>query len=142
MKRLESGTSSEPYDSSGWHNGRKYQNRPKMIKIFKQMSLPQQNPVCPSPPPPPTRPCPQSTCHIFAEEGNILEILQLCNNYTHPEKRGHWDQLKDVDGSQTVFRNSRTAKNKNRVLLTSGDVVTAHRPTRTRVIRSPVRLDH
>ena len=105
------------------------------------MSLPQQNPVCPSPPPP-TTPCPQSTCHIFAEEGNILEILQFCNNYTHPEKRGHWDQLKDVDGSQTVLRISLTAKNKNRVLLTSGDVVTAHRPTRTRFIRSPVRLDH
>ena len=63
--------------------------------------------------------CPQSTCHIFAEEGSILEILQFCNNYTHPEVQGQWDQLKDVAGTQTVLRMSRTAKNKNRVLLTS-----------------------
>ena len=65
--------------------------------------------------------CPQSTCHIFAEEGSILETLQFCNNYTHPEVQGQWDQLKDVAGTQTVLRMSRTAKNKNRVLLTSRD---------------------
>ena len=65
--------------------------------------------------------CPQSTCHIFAEEGSILETLQFCNNYTHPEVQGQWDQLKDVAGTQTVLRMSRTAKNKNRVLPTSRD---------------------
>lgn len=46
-------------------------------------------------------------------------MLQFCNNYTHPEVQGQWDQLKDVAGTQTVLRMSQTTKNKNRVLLTS-----------------------
>lgn len=65
--------------------------------------------------------CPQSTCHIFAEEGSILEIFQFCNNYSHPEVHSQWDQFKDVDGTQAVMRMSRNTKNKNRVFLTSQD---------------------
>lgn len=33
--------------------------------------------------------CPKPACHNFADEDSILEILQFCNNYTHPEVRGN-----------------------------------------------------
>lgn len=53
-------------------------------------------------------------------------MINFCLNHTHCEVRVKWEQFSKLYGRTTpVMRISRTAKNKNRVFLTSRDELDA-----------------
>ena len=56
---------------------------------------------------------------MFDLEYHIPELIQFCQNYTHPDVRRHWRTFHFAEGMKPVMTVKTTAKNKTRVFFNS-----------------------